>query len=84
MHVGHGCYIADKWIPKDTPTGLEDINGVEIRTGTTVNLRGCTSTTAIVGIWHDQFVLYFGGDNGSVMWYLNSATILEHKVEVIK
>jgi len=27
MNIGEGCYIADKWIPKDVLTGLYDING---------------------------------------------------------
>jgi hypothetical protein len=84
MHVGHNCYIDDKWIPKDKPTGFKDINGVEIRTSMTVKLRGCGSNTAIVGVWDGKFRLYFGSENGSVGWYLDEATIQGHHIEVVQ
>lgn len=84
MDVGYNCTIADKWIPKGVPTGLLDINGIEIKTADTVNLRGCTSTKAIVGKTDRGFELFFGSENGSVGWSMDNEIIKKHKVQVIK
>ena len=82
MHVGNGCYIADDWILENVLTGLYDINGKEIKTSNKVNLWGCTSDNAIVGLCDSGFVLFFGSKNGSVMWHLNEKMIKEHHITV--
>lgn len=83
MHVGCGHSIDNKWIPENISTGLTDIHGVELKTSNHVKLRGCRSDTAIVGQDEKGFVLFFGTDNGSCMWHLNTDTIKEHHIELV-
>ncbi len=85
MNVGRGCIISDKWIPKNISTGILDINGKIIMTANKVQLSGCTSEFAIVGRnMSDNFVMYFGSDNGSVSWYLTQENANKHKVRVLQ
>jgi hypothetical protein len=85
MDVGKGCNISDKWIPKGIITGVNDANGKVIMTADKVQLNGCTSRFAIVGrSMSDNFVLYFGSDNGSVSWNLTQETVDKHKVRVLE
>lgn len=85
MNVGHGATISDKWIPKDIPTGLLDIEGVEIKTRDRVRLNGCTARHAVIGYDIDgkTLMLFFGTDKGvSVGWNLNEERIKTNKVIV--
>lgn len=84
MDIGYGHKISDKWVPKDIPAGLKDINNIEIRTSNKVSVSGCKSTTAIVGKTDDEgFVLFFGTEDASVMWHLNEETINKHNISII-
>ena len=86
MDVGKGCIISDKWIPKGKSTGLTDINGNEIKTSNIVQLNGCSSSYAIVGLNTDNqtLMLFFGSERGSVGWHLNQERVNKNKVRIIK
>lgn len=82
VNVGHDCYIDSRWIPENIPTGLYDINGIEIKTSNKIKLNGCSSTTAIIGKSEKGFRIYFGSNNGSIGWDLDDKTIIEHSIRV--
>ncbi|HFD2052200.1 hypothetical protein QTH47_13185 [Clostridium perfringens] len=82
INIGHDCYIDSRWIPENIPTGLYDINGIEIKTSNKIKLNGCTSTIAIIGKSEEEFMIYFGSKNGSVGWNLDNKTIIEHSIRV--
>lgn len=85
MDVGGGCTISDKWILKDIPTGLLDINGKEIKTSNVVKLNGCRSSRAVVGKTEEgKFALYFGVEGVSVRWWLDDKSIKQHSIQVIQ
>lgn len=85
MDVGNGHKISDKWIPEGVATGLLDIDGSLLHTRDTVRLSGCTSKTAVIGVnSKGEFMLYFGGKDGSVGWHLTEKTILKNKVTLKK
>lgn len=83
IHIGCNCYVDSKWIPKRIPTGLYDINGVEIKTSDTITLTGCSSKTAIIGKTPEKIWIYFGSINGSIGWWLDERTIKNHNIKVI-
>ena len=85
MDVGNGWSISDQWVPVGLNTGVEDKDGVLLQTSDKVQLSGCKSRFAYVGMnERNKFVLYFGGASGAVAWNLNGEIVSRHNVKLVE
>jgi hypothetical protein len=85
MDIGNGYTLSEHRIPVGLATGIEDKEGTLLETSDKVQLSGCKSRFAYVGInERNQFVMYFGGASGPVAWNLNSEIVSRHSVKLVE